>query len=103
MNGKKSAGKVFYTGAIDELFGCKYGMLPYRSLRFEWKTADKKSFQDAPVVAYTQEKDFTSITEYTKLQIQGIWEKTVYALESPLPYKEGEETEPYYPVPTEES
>ena len=35
--------------------------------------------------------------------MQDVGEKTVYALEYPLPYKVGEEIEPYYPVPTEES
>lgn len=103
VNGEKFEGKVIYTGAIDELFGCKYGKLPYRSLRFEWKTENKKSYQDAPVVAYPQEKGFTRITEYTKLPLQNVGEKTVYAVEYPLPYKAGEENEPYYPVPTEES
>lgn len=103
VNGERFGGKVIYTGAIDELFGCKYGKLPYRSLRFEWKTENKKSFQDAPVVAYPQEKGFTRITEYTKLPEQDVGQKTVYALEYPLPYKAGEDNEPYYPVPTEES
>ena len=103
VNGERFEGKVIYTGAIDELFACKYGKLPYRSLRFEWKTENKKSFQDAPVVAYPQEKGFTRITEYTKLPEQDVGQKTVYALEYPLPYKAGEDNEPYYPVPTEES
>ncbi len=103
VNGEKFGGKLFYSGAIDELFGYKYGKLPYRSLRFEWKTVAKKSFQDAPVVAYPQEMKITRITEYTKLPIQDIGDKTVYVLEYPIPYKTGEATEPYYPVPTEES
>ena len=103
MNGERFEGKVIYTGAIDEIFGCKYGKLPYRSLRFEWKFENKKNFQDAPVVAYPQEDGFTRITEYTKLPEQDVGQKTVYALEYPLPYKAGEDNEPYYPVPTEES
>lgn len=103
VNGDKFEGKVIYTGAIDELFGCKYGKLPYRSLRFEWKTENKKSFQDAPVVAYPQEQGFTRITEYTKLPVQDVGEKTVYAKEFPLKYKANEKNEPYYPVPTDES
>ena len=57
---------LVYTGALDELFSEKYGRLPYRSLRFEYKYADKDSLQDAPVVAYPQEKSFTRITEYRK-------------------------------------
>ncbi|MBR6199849.1 MAG: UDP-galactopyranose mutase [Spirochaetales bacterium] len=103
INGKPFLGKVFYTGAIDELFDFKYGVLPYRSLRFEWKIANEKSFQNAPVVAYPQENGFTRITEYTKLPLQDDSDKTVYAVEYPLPYKAGTKNEPYYPVPTEES
>ena len=65
-------GAVIYTGAIDELFDCKYGRLPYRSLRFEWKTDNIESFQEAPVVAYPQADGFTRITEYTKLPVQEV-------------------------------
>lgn len=36
---------VVYTGPIDELFECVYGKLPYRSLRFEWKTEEKRAFK----------------------------------------------------------
>ena len=38
-------GICVYTGAIDELFGCRYGTLPYRSLRFEWKSEGKKAYR----------------------------------------------------------
>lgn len=103
IDGKEYTGLLVYTGAIDELFACKYGRLPYRSLRFEWKTEDKKSFQEAPVVAYPQAKDYTRITEYTKLPVQNVGEKTTYAVEYSVPYKAGETNEPYYPVLTEKS
>ena len=93
---------VIYTGALDELFGCVYGRLPYRSLRFEWKYQDIDSLQDAPVVAYPKEKGYTRITEYKKLPIQNK-KGTTYALEYPIQYQEGENQEPYYPVLTEES
>lgn len=102
VDGRPFAGLVIYTGPIDELFHLKYGKLPYRSLRFEWKYSENESIQDAPVVAYPQEKGFTRITEYKKLPIQ---EKagSSYALEYPLPYEEGKDMEPYYPVLTKES
>lgn len=102
VDGRPFAGLVIYTGPIDELFHLKYGKLPYRSLRFEWNFSEKDSIQDAPVVAYPQEKGFTRITEYKKLPLQ---EKagSSYALEYPLPYEEGKEMEPYYPVLTKES
>ena len=93
---------VVYTGALDELFGCRFGRLPYRSLRFEWKYEDKNSLQDAPVVAYPQERGFTRITEYKKLPMQDK-PGTSYAVEHPIPYQKGSHQEPYYPVLTEDS
>lgn len=102
IDGRPVDGTVIYTGPIDELFGCRYGRLPYRSLRFEWKYEDKESFQDMPVVAYPQAKGYTRITEYKKLPYQNV-RGTTYAVEYPLPYKKGEANEPYYPVLTDES
>lgn len=93
---------VFYTGALDELFGGIYGQLPYRSLRFDWQYANVASIQPAPVVAYPQADGYTRITEYKKLPIQE-GQGTSYAVEYPLPYREGEKSEPYYPVLTEKS
>lgn len=103
VNQKVFSGTVVYTGPIDELFNCKFGKLPYRSLRFEWKTENLKSFQDAPVVAYPQAEGFTRITEYTKLPYQDVGDKTSYAVEYSVQYEEGKTNEPYYPVLTEES
>lgn len=102
VDGRPFAGLVIYTGPIDELFHLKYGKLPYRSLRFEWKYSENESIQDAPVVAYPQEKGFTRITEYKKLPVQDK-SGSSYALEYPLPYEEGKDMEPYYPVLTKES
>ena len=93
---------VVYTGALDELFGCVYGKLPYRSLRFEWKYMEQGSLQQAPIVAYPQEAGYTRITEYKKLPVQDR-PGSSYAVEYPLPYREGEKMEPYYPVLTAES
>lgn len=91
---------VIYTGPIDELFSCVYGALPYRSLRFEWRHDENvDSFQPAPVVAYPQEPGYTRITEYKKLPVQTC-NGTSYAIEYSLPYEEGKQQEPYYPVLT---
>lgn len=102
VDGEVADYPVVYTGALDELFDCRFGRLPYRSLRFEWKYQDIDSLQDAPVVAYPQEAGFTRITEYKKLPVQDK-PGTSYAVEYPLPYQEGQDQEPYYPVLTEES
>lgn len=102
VDGKVAEYPIVYTGALDELFNCQFGRLPYRSLRFEWKYEDIDSLQDAPVVAYPQKEGFTRITEYKKLPVQD-GNGTSYAVEYPLTYQEGADQEPYYPVLTEES
>lgn len=93
---------VVFTGALDELFNCKYGRLPYRSLHFEWKYEDKDSFQGAPLVAYPQAEGYTRIVEYKKLPLQNV-RGTSYAIEYPIPYNSGKNIDPYYPVLTEKS
>lgn len=93
---------VIYTGALDELFQCEYGRLPYRSLRFEWEFTKEESYQPAPVVAYPQEPGYTRITEYKKLPVQN-GKGSSYAVEYPLAYEPEKGAEPYYPVLTEES
>jgi UDP-galactopyranose mutase len=102
LDGEPISIPVIYTGALDELFGCRFGRLPYRSLHFEWKYEEKESMQNAPVVAYPQKNGYTRITEFKKLPKQE-GKGTSYALEYPLPYREGERLEPYYPVLTEKS
>ncbi|BDF71436.1 UDP-galactopyranose mutase [Oscillospiraceae bacterium] len=102
LDGEEITFPVIYTGALDELFDCVYGRLPYRSLRFEWKYTEKDSLQPAPVVAYPQETGYTRITEYKKIPVQN-GQGSSYAVEYPLPCREGEKLEPYYPVLTAES
>ena len=100
---KEFQGIFVYTGAIDELFGQRYGPLPYRSLRFEWKTVQMKSYQQTPIVAYPQAQGYTRITEYTKMPKQDTGNHTTYAVEYPVPYENSRGQEPYYPVLTQDS
>lgn len=102
LDGQLTSYPVIYTGPLDVLFGCKFGKLPYRSLRFEWKHEEKESFQKYPVVAYPQAKDFVRIIEYKKLPVQNV-KGTTYEVEYSLPYKVGEDNEPYYPLLTADS
>lgn len=101
LDGQPVSFPVVYTGALDELFGYIYGKLPYRSLRFEWKYAEKEDFQPAPVVAYPQEKGYTRIIEYKKLPVQQ-GTGTSYAIEYAQPYQ-GKDSSPHYPMLTKES
>ena len=96
---------LIYTGAIDELFDYKFGVLPYRSLFFDFKCIKSDSFQNVAIVAYPQVKDYTRITEYTKMPIQDGCGWTNVAYEYPVPYDKKADVgnEPYYPVLTEQS
>lgn len=98
---------LIYTGAIDELFGRKYGMLPYRSLDIKYDYYENKtSYLPCEVVSYPQAEGYTRSTEYRKLMqntenVKG----TVVATEYPLQYDPNQKigNEPYYPVVTQES
>ena len=58
FEGQPFTGNVIFTGALDELFGCRFGRLPYRSLRFDFEHYDKKFYQSHGVVNYTVSEDF---------------------------------------------
>ena len=96
---------VIYTGAIDELFKYRFGVLPYRSLFFDYRLINKKGFQNVAIVAYPQVDDYTRITEYTKMPFQNVGDITCVAYEYPVQYDKTAEkgNEPYYPVLTDES
>ena len=99
--------EIVYTGAIDELFNYEFGLLPYRSLRFDFKSIETTNFQNVAIVAYPQAEGYTRITEYTKMPFQDGNGWTCVAYEYPTNYcnKNGiaETNEPYYPILTEES
>lgn len=87
---------LIYTGATDEYYNFKYGKLAYRSINFVMETYDKNEFQEAPVVNYPNDYDYTRITEFKKLTWQE-HRKTTICKEFPC-----SEGEPYYPFPTKE-
>ncbi len=99
--------RVVYTGPVDELFAYRYGLLPYRSLRFDINSEETQQHQNAFIVAYPQEKGFTRITEYSKLPYANnkLNNKkfSVYSVEWPIPYDKSNGSEPYYPVLTAKS
>ena len=96
---------IIYTGAIDELFGYRYGRLPYRSLYFEYERLPQKRFQNAAIVAHPADAACTRIAGYTKLPYQEVGEETVIAREYSVLYDPHNQrgNEPYYPVLTEDS
>lgn len=94
--GKEFRGTLVYTGRVEELFGYKYGKLPYRTLKFKIKTKNRPSFQPSAVVNYTASKPYTRVSEFTKFACEPA-KKTVIMRE--YPKKCGTKDMPYYPVP----
>lgn len=94
--------RIFYTGPVDELLGYRFGLLPYRSERFEVETLDREHYQDNAVVNYPDaEHAFTRVHEY-KYYLGDKSDRTVIAREYPEPFEVGK-NERYYPVPSPEN
>ena len=92
---------LVYTGPIDEFFGGKYGLLPYRSLDFDFRSYNKPFFQKVAQLNYPENFDFTRTTEY-KHFLQQNTDKTTVSFEYPEQYVPGE-NEPYYPINSKDS
>ena len=67
VDGAPFDGQVIYTGQADELFGFRFGPLPYRTLDFAFETLEQDDFQGYGTVNYTVDEDFTRITEFKHL------------------------------------
>ena len=106
-------GRLIHTGAIDEFYDYRHGVLPYRSLRFEAEsfTPDQLKerepisgrpgfWQPAVQVNYPNEFDFTRIVEVKHATGQLCANSTIVR-EYPADYVRGGEA--YYPMPTPEA
>ncbi len=94
-------GILIYTGCVDELFDYRYGVLPYRSLKFKFEMVKKPSYQPAAVVNYTTSHKYTRITEFTKFTCPP-QDNTVIVKEYAKAFKKGKNI-PYYPIPIEKN
>lgn len=103
LDGELYQGNVIYTGALDELFDCRYGRLPYRSLRFDFEHYDKDDFQGHSVVNYTVSEDYTRITEFKHLTGQEDISGTTIVKEYPFAYTGAEGEIPYYAILNEDN
>ncbi|HWM91469.1 MAG TPA: UDP-galactopyranose mutase [Thermoanaerobaculia bacterium] len=90
--------KLIFTGPVDEYFGHRYGKLPYRSLRFDFRTVNQEWAQPVAVVNYPNEHLYTRVTEFKRLTGQEHPTKSTLVYE--VPQAEGD---PYYPVPRTEN
>ena len=100
LDGQAFTGDLIYTGPLDELFDCRFGRLPYRSLRFDFEYYDKPDYQGHSVVNYTVSEDFTRITEFKYLTGQKA-EGTTIVKEYPFAYTGAEGELPYYSIANE--
>ncbi|MCF0255517.1 MAG: UDP-galactopyranose mutase [Bacteroides heparinolyticus] len=93
----RMAGKILYTGCIDEYFDYCFGRLEYRSLRFEHKRSDDTdNYQGNAVVNYCErEVPYTRLIEHKHFEY-GTQPFTVITYEYPDSFEPGKE--PYYPV-----
>lgn len=98
---------LVFTGAIDELFGLKYGRLPYRSLDIKYKYENKRSILPEEIVSYPQAPGYIRSTEYKKFTygIDKDMSISMIATEYPLQYDPESETAniPYYPIIAEDN
>lgn len=88
---------TIYTGCIDEYFGYRYGKLPYRSIRFVYKTYDYERHLPAAVVNYPNDYDFIRATE-AKHWTGEVSKQTTVVYEYP-----NDTGDPYYPMPSLEA
>jgi UDP-galactopyranose mutase len=99
--GQEFKGKLIFTGMIDELFNFKYGFLPYRSLDLRFEIIEQEYYQEAPVINYPNDYDFTRITEFKHIHPVKS-DKTTILKEYPKAYQPNVDI-PYYPVLTKEN
>lgn len=103
FEGEAFEGDVVYTGALDELFDCCFGRLPYRSLEFCFEHYDRESYQGRSVVNYTVDEEFTRITEFKFLTGQQDADGTTIVKEYPFAYSGASGEIPYYAILNEEN
>lgn len=88
--------RLFWSGSIDEFFDYQYGELPYRSERFDFIKFPYSKFQEASVINYPCNYDWTRIGEY-KYFLNDQSDKTIVSYEYPEPFENGK-NDRYYPI-----
>lgn len=89
---------VIYTGQADELFGFRYGPLPYRTLDFRFEMLERDDFQGYGTVNYTMDQEYTRITEFKHLTGQRVSGKTTIVKEYSKAYCGILGETPYYAI-----
>jgi UDP-galactopyranose mutase len=92
--------RMLYTGAIDAFFDYAHGVLPYRSLRFEFQTLEQEEYQPVAQVNYPNTQEYTRIAEYKHATGQ-TGPRTTIIREYPQAYEIGK-NDAFYPIPKDE-
>ena len=98
VDGQTFNGPVIFTGQVDELFGHKFGPLPYRTLDFQFETLEQDQFQTHGTVNYTVDEPYTRITEFKHMTGQVLEGKTTIVKEFSRAYTGAKEETPYYAI-----
>jgi UDP-galactopyranose mutase len=90
--------RLIYTGPVDYFFDYLHGILPYRSIRFEFENLERTHYQPVGQINHVESTiEFTRVAEYKFLTAQ-IASSTTISRE--YAQKVGE---PFYPIPSNES
>ena len=103
FDGAEFTGSVVYSGPADELFGCCFGRLPYRTLDFKFETYETDAWQSHGTVNYTVDEDYTRITEFKYLTGQEKSGVTTIVKEYSRAYTGAEDEIPYYAIANDET
>lgn len=103
FEGERFDGQLIFTGALDNLFDCCYGRLPYRTLDFDFETFDKDYVQSHGTVNYTISEKYTRITEFKHMTGQVLAGKTTTCKEYSKAYSGAENETPYYAIINDEN
>ncbi len=97
-------GHLIFTGLIDELFDCRFGKIPYRSLNFEFEHLTCDQFQEKTTINYPNDYDFTRITEFKHISGQAVFGTSIVK-EFPQDFDRNDPKKniPYYPVFTSDN
>ena len=98
LDGAPFTGAVIFTGQADELFGFRFGQLPYRTLDFRFETYENQFYQTHGTVNYTVDRDYTRITEFKHLTGQDLPGLTTIMKEYSRAYTGAPGETPYYSI-----
>lgn len=101
---KKLVDILVFTGPLDELFGTRYGELPYRSLDITYEWFEKERIYPEAIISFPQADGYTRRTEYKYLMNDYSGTNgTVIATEFPTKYIREKSISAFYPVITDET